>query len=566
MRSGAVALVFGTRPELVKLAPLVHELGDAASPCTPASTRRPAGRHRRAISGSAPRPSPARPRPTPAAPPDRRRGRRGRRRARPPRARRRRGAGRHQLHARRGARRVGARPARSSTSRPGCARSTGRCPRSATASSSTISPTCCARRPRPRAPTCSPRAATPTRVVGHRQHRGRRGARGRGPDPAPPPRVLARHGVAADALRARHVPPPGERRRPRAPRARSSTSSRRSPLPVVLTVHPRTRDRAARAGIELGRGAVRAVDPLGFRDFLALESACAFLVSDSGGVQEEASIVGRPVLVARRSTERPEVLGHVRHPRGPRHRDRARGGRARGRRRRRAPPARRSRLPVRRRPRRGTAIAAEIAARFPGDGGGDASVRCRPWSTRCLGPGWLSPRHAPSRPARSSPRPARCCICRTRDSEPVGVGPDFEYRTSPDSFLAVRCTRCGVVYLDRRPVAAELDRIYPDHYHAFAFTEDRFGFVYSVRRRLEARRLLHAFAGLPADARIVDVGCGDGFHLDLLDELRTAGVAHRGRRRRRPRDRRGPPARHHRAPRSGRGRSTSPRRRSTARC
>jgi UDP-N-acetylglucosamine 2-epimerase (non-hydrolysing) len=81
------------------------------------------------------------------------------------------------------------------------------------------------------------------------------------------------------------------------------------PLPVVLTVHPRTADRAAHAGVELAGGAVRTVDPLGFHDFLALESACAFLVTDSGGVQEEASIVGRPVLVVRRSTERPEVLG-----------------------------------------------------------------------------------------------------------------------------------------------------------------------------------------------------------------------------------------------------------------
>ena len=132
----------------------------------------------------------------------------------------------------------------------------------------------------------------------------------------------------------------------------------------------------------------------------------------------------------------------------------------------------------------------------------------------------------PPRPVSTRPlvtESARCCICGTRDSEPVGVGPDFEYRTSPDTFLAVRCTRCGVVYLDRRPVAAELDRIYPDHYHAFAFTEDRFGFVYSVRRRLEARRLLHAFTGLPADARIVDVGCGDGFHLDLLTGFGPSG-------------------------------------------
>lgn len=126
-----------------------------------------------------------------------------------------------------------------------------------------------------------------------------------------------------------------------------------------------------------------------------------------------------------------------------------------------------------------------------------------------------------TRPLRTES--ARCCICRTRDSEPVGNGPDFEYRTSPDSFLAVRCVHCGVVYLDSRPVDAELRRIYPDHYHAFAFTEDRFGFVYSVRRRLEARRLLRAFRGLPTDARILDVGCGDGFHLDLLREFGPSG-------------------------------------------
>lgn len=112
--------------------------------------------------------------------------------------------------------------------------------------------------------------------------------------------------------------------------------------------------------------------------------------------------------------------------------------------------------------------------------------------------------------------PARCCICGTRDAEPVAVGEDFEYRTSPDSFLAVRCTRCGVVYLDPRPTRRELPTIYPDRYHAFAFTEDRFGFVHRVRSRLEARRLLRALSGLPEDAAVLDVGCGDGFHLDLL--------------------------------------------------
>jgi SAM-dependent methyltransferase len=135
---------------------------------------------------------------------------------------------------------------------------------------------------------------------------------------------------------------------------------------------------------------------------------------------------------------------------------------------------------------------------------------------------------APPVPAPASDTPltleyARCCICGTRDSEPVGSGPDFEYRTSSDSFLAVRCTRCGVVYLDRRPVAEELGRIYPDDYHAFAFTESEFGLVHGVRSRLEARRLRRAFAGLPVDARLLDVGCGDGFHLDLLATHGPAG-------------------------------------------
>ncbi|MGZ6978735.1 MAG: non-hydrolyzing UDP-N-acetylglucosamine 2-epimerase [Acidimicrobiia bacterium] len=80
------------------------------------------------------------------------------------------------------------------------------------------------------------------------------------------------------------------------------------PLPVLLPLHPRTAARLEQSGSR-APGTVRVVEPLGYRDFLALARECAFLVSDSGGVQEEASIVKRPVLVVRASTERPEVLG-----------------------------------------------------------------------------------------------------------------------------------------------------------------------------------------------------------------------------------------------------------------
>jgi len=81
--------------------------------------------------------------------------------------------------------------------------------------------------------------------------------------------------------------------------------------PVVFPVHPRTRDRMRHHGLDGTGGDLRLIDPLGYRDFLALEADCALVISDSGGVQEEASVFGRPVIVVRRSTERPEVLGTV---------------------------------------------------------------------------------------------------------------------------------------------------------------------------------------------------------------------------------------------------------------
>ena len=54
---------------------------------------------------------------------------------------------------------------------------------------------------------------------------------------------------------------------------------------------------------------IRIVDPVGYREFLALGAASGMVVSDSGGVQEEVSVYKRPAVVIRRSTERQEVEG-----------------------------------------------------------------------------------------------------------------------------------------------------------------------------------------------------------------------------------------------------------------
>lgn len=112
--------------------------------------------------------------------------------------------------------------------------------------------------------------------------------------------------------------------------------------------------------------------------------------------------------------------------------------------------------------------------------------------------------------------PALCTLCRIEDAEPVAVGKDFEYQTCVDEFLAVRCRQCGLVYLNPRPAPSAMKQIYPDHYHAFQFDAQEFGLAYKVRRYLETRRLLSWCKGLSENAKIVDIGCGDGFHLSLL--------------------------------------------------
>lgn len=118
---------------------------------------------------------------------------------------------------------------------------------------------------------------------------------------------------------------------------------------------------------------------------------------------------------------------------------------------------------------------------------------------------------------------ARCCLCNRDDCEPVAVGADFEYRTSPDEFLAVRCRRCRLVYLNPRVAECDLPIVYPDHYHAFQFRPAEFGLIYRIRCRLEAKRLLRWCHGLTFNAKILDIGCGDGFHLGLLKRFGYPG-------------------------------------------
>ena len=110
----------------------------------------------------------------------------------------------------------------------------------------------------------------------------------------------------------------------------------------------------------------------------------------------------------------------------------------------------------------------------------------------------------------------KCCICESSNATVIGNGQDFEYHTSRQTFSVMRCNSCGLIYLNPRPVMSEFKKIYPATYHAYNFSENNFGLSYKVRSRIETWRILNDCRGLPHDARILDVGCGDGFHLSLL--------------------------------------------------
>lgn len=79
-------------------------------------------------------------------------------------------------------------------------------------------------------------------------------------------------------------------------------------IPVVVSVHPRTRDRLAREGVSWDTTAVRTCPPLGFIDFVALEEHARIVLTDSGTVQEECCILGVPAVTIRDTTERPETV------------------------------------------------------------------------------------------------------------------------------------------------------------------------------------------------------------------------------------------------------------------
>ncbi|HZO38334.1 MAG TPA: UDP-N-acetylglucosamine 2-epimerase (non-hydrolyzing) [Methylomirabilota bacterium] len=91
-------------------------------------------------------------------------------------------------------------------------------------------------------------------------------------------------------------------------------------IPIIFPVHPRVKQQLTRRG-HLGvaqadsygrchEKGITYIDPLGYLDFVALVSRARLVLTDSGGIQEEATILGIPCLTLRDTTERPVTVTH----------------------------------------------------------------------------------------------------------------------------------------------------------------------------------------------------------------------------------------------------------------
>lgn len=81
-------------------------------------------------------------------------------------------------------------------------------------------------------------------------------------------------------------------------------------LPLLWPMHPRTKHRIEELGLKpmISRGCIKLVEPLGYLDFICCTANARIVLTDSGGVQEETTILGIPCVTMRENTERPVTV------------------------------------------------------------------------------------------------------------------------------------------------------------------------------------------------------------------------------------------------------------------
>jgi len=77
-------------------------------------------------------------------------------------------------------------------------------------------------------------------------------------------------------------------------------------LPIIFPVHPRTRSRLE--ALQMSSGRITMIEPVGYLDMLYTVNHSALVLTDSGGLQEETTVLGKPCVTLRENTERPATI------------------------------------------------------------------------------------------------------------------------------------------------------------------------------------------------------------------------------------------------------------------
>jgi len=128
-----------------------------------------------------------------------------------------------------------------------------------------------------------------------------------------------------------------------------------------------------------------------------------------------------------------------------------------------------------------------------------------------------------------------CNNCGCAQSTLITVGKEHEYtNTTDDEFKVVRCSDCGLVYLNPRPDVSELATIYPPNYYAYAIEgnyddSQRQNLYYKARYAMILSGLERVLSFTKGDKiRLLDIGCADGHILNWFRKVRTHTVETHG--------------------------------------
>ena len=114
-----------------------------------------------------------------------------------------------------------------------------------------------------------------------------------------------------------------------------------------------------------------------------------------------------------------------------------------------------------------------------------------------------------------------CPNCGGIDSCKVSSGYDYEYNSCCNEFNFVFCNNCALLYLNPAPVMDEMQNIYPADYKPFHFNRGRKSLVMSIRNKIESRKASVYRNYLNDEAKILDVGSGDGRYMKILKQIKN---------------------------------------------